>query len=90
MNQDIRRATFTLPVTVLEALDEAVAQGAATSKSALVERALLEELARMNRQMLAREWEAASRDPLFIKDIDDVDDEFRAADAETARGLDSR
>jgi hypothetical protein len=39
------------------------------------------------RQRLAAEWQTAARDPLFLKDIEEVELAFRSADAETARDV---
>jgi hypothetical protein len=80
-----KKATFSLSTTVLDALDEAMAAGAAPSKNALVERALVRELKELRRQWRRARWEEASRDPLFLKDIDEIEQAFRTADAETAR-----
>jgi hypothetical protein len=82
-----KKATFSLRPEVLAALDEAVAQHAAPSKNALVERALVKELREVRSQVRARRWEEASRDPLFLKDIEEIESTFRSADAETARQL---
>lgn len=82
-----KKATFSLSVDVLTALDELVARGAAPSKNALVERALARELRELRRQERRLEWEAASQDPLFLKDLDDVESAFESADAEPARGI---
>ena len=80
-----KKATFSLQPELLAALDEAVSQGAATSKNALVERALRNELRELRRQWREAQWQIAARDPLFLKDIEDVELAFRSADAETAR-----
>jgi hypothetical protein len=53
----------------------------------LVERALVKELREVRSQVRARRWEEASRDPLFLKDIEEIESTFRSADAETARQL---
>lgn len=80
-----RKATFSLQPEVLTALDEAVRVGAAASKNALVERALRRELKELRRQWRQDQWQTAAQDPLFRKDIEDVELAFRVADAETAR-----
>ena len=83
----LKKATFSLPEDVLGSLSEAVARGAAPSKNALVERALARELKELRRQARQALWEEAAKDPLFLKDIKDVEEAFRDADAETAERI---
>ncbi len=82
-----KKATFSLHVDVLAALDRVIAQGAAPSKNALVEQALVRELRELRRQVRRAAWEEAARDPLFLEDLEKTEAAFRSADAETARGL---
>jgi hypothetical protein len=63
-------------------------QGIAPSKNALVEHALLKELSELRRQARRALWQAAAKDPLFMKDIEEVEADFRYADAETAGRID--
>ena len=69
---------------VIAALDEATASGAAPSKNALVERALVKELRELRRQMRQEQWQEGAKDPLLLKDISEVEASFQFADAETA------
>ena len=87
MREKTKKATFNLHPSVLAALDEAVDQGMASSKNAFVEQALLRELRELRKQSRKAQWEEAARDPLFLKDIEEVETAFRSADAETARGI---
>lgn len=80
-----KKATFNLSTEVLDALNEVAAQRLAPSKNALVERALVKELRELRRRQRKAQWEEAMRDPLFLKDIEDVESDFKFADAETAR-----
>ena len=82
----MKKATFTLPEQTLSALSEAVAHGAAPSKNALVQRALNRALREWRRQLLWRRWEQAMADPLFLKDVEEVEEQFGSADAESLRG----
>jgi Arc/MetJ-type ribon-helix-helix transcriptional regulator len=82
-----RKATFNLHRDVIDQLDRAVSRGAAPSKNALVERALRRELDDLRRQERRLRWQAAARDPLFRRDLAEVEQEFAAADAETARAI---
>ena len=88
MSAKTKKATFNLHTDVLAALDEVMAQGIAPSKNALVERALLKELKELRRQARKALWQEAAKDPLFLKDIAEVETDFRYADAETAGSID--
>lgn len=80
-----KKATFNIHTDVLAALDEAMAKGKAPSKNTLVEQALIKELNELKRQTRKTLWQEASKDPLFLKDIAEVETKFRYADAETER-----
>jgi hypothetical protein len=80
-----KKATFNIHTDVLTALDEIAAQGIVTSKNALVEQALIKELRELKRQQTKRLWQEASKDPLFMDDINKVEQEFQSADAESTR-----
>lgn len=82
-----RKATFNLDGDVLAALDDAVAKGAARSKNAFVDRALRRELRELRRQSLAEAWRQAAQDPQFMKDVQEIEEAFAAADVETARRI---
>src|SRR5581483_280206 len=77
-------ATFSLSLGLQRQLDEAVAAGAAPNKTALVERALRRERAEIRRLTRRARLEEAKRDPLFLRDIAEVERDFAFADAETA------
>ena len=87
MSAKTKKATFNLHTEVLDALDEAMKKGIAASKNALVEQALLKELAELRRQERSALWKEAVKDKLFLKDIADVEAAFKTADAETARQI---
>jgi hypothetical protein len=87
MRPRTRKATFNLHVDILAALDKALADGAVPSKNALVEQALIKELNEIRRQTRKALWQDAMKDPLFLKDIQEVESDFKHADAETARKL---
>lgn len=84
MRGKTKKATFNLHTDVLAALDEAMAQGIAPSKNALVEQALVKELNELRRQARQALWQEGAKDPLLVKDIEEVEAAFRSADAETA------
>lgn len=83
MHAKTKKATFNLHPEVLEALDEAMTRGAAPSKNALVEQALIKELKELRRKDREALWKEGAKDPLLLKDIEEVEDDFRHADGET-------
>ena len=87
MRGKTKKATFNLHTDVLAALDEIMAQGIVPSKNALVEQALLKELKELHRNTRRIQWQEGAKDALLLKDIDDVENDFRTADAETARRI---
>ncbi|HEX9896490.1 MAG TPA: hypothetical protein VGA85_02375 [Dehalococcoidales bacterium] len=88
MRGKTKKATFNLHTDVLTALDKIMAQGIASSKNALVEQALLKELKELKRQARKALWQEAAKDPLFLKDVAEVEMDFRYADAETVGNMD--
>jgi hypothetical protein len=83
-----KKATFNLSPEILAELDKAMCEGVAPSKNALVERALDKELKEIRRQARKVQWKKAAKDPAFLKDISEVESDFKFADAETAGGMD--
>ena len=88
MSEKTKKATFNLPPGVLAELDKAMAEGAAPSKNALVERALVKELKELRRLARQARWEEGAKDPMLLKDISEIEVAFRSADAETAGRID--
>ncbi len=76
--------TFSIRRDLLDAVLTAVAQGAARSKSALIEQALRHELLALRKHALAALWAQAASDPLFLRDVKEIHEAFSAADAESA------
>jgi len=87
MRRSTKKATFSLDTQVLAALDDAMARGLASSKNSLVEQALQNELRELQKEARRKLWEQGSRDSLLLKDLEDVEAEFRTPDAETARRI---
>lgn len=87
MKAKTKKVTFNLPEDVLNSLDEIMEQGIAASKNALVEQALKEELKRIKKELRRKAWEEAAKDPLLIRDITEIENDFRYADAESARRI---
>jgi hypothetical protein len=88
MGGKTKKATFNFHPDVLAALDEAMAEGAAPSKNALIERALVKELKELRRQARQSRWEEGAKDPMLLNNISEVDVAFRSADVETAGRID--
>ena len=83
-----KKATFNLHTDILTELDEMMTQGIASSKNALVEQAIRKELNERKRQARKKMWQEAAKDPLFIKDVADVEYDFRDVDNETIGSTD--
>lgn len=80
-----KKATYSLPVDLMSAVQEAVESGYYPSRNALVKRAIETELERVKADRLQREFEEAARDPLFLRDIREAEEAFGSADSETER-----
>ena len=87
MSEKTKKATFNLSPGVLAELDKAMAEGAAPSKNALVERALVKEMKELQRLARKARWEQGAMDPALLKDLSENEDAFKPADAETARRI---
>jgi hypothetical protein len=87
MRGKTKKATFNLHIDVLAALDDVMSQGIVPSKNALVEQALLKELKELRRQTRLRLWQEGAKDALLVKDVEDVENDFRVSDAETANRI---
>jgi len=77
-----KKATFVLDASMLEAAQSLVQAGAVTSMDALVEQALTDFLDKLRRQELQQALLAASTDPLFLADVEDVLRDFDTVDQE--------
>ncbi len=88
MTTKTKKATFNLHTDVLDALDAAMAKRMAPSKNALVEQALIKELKELRRRERRAAWEEAMKDPLYLKDVTEIEEDFRNADTESAMSID--
>lgn len=77
MFEKTKKVTFNLHTGVLAELDKAIAQGEAASKNALVEQALVKELTELKRKNRQKLWKEAAQDPAFLKDLEDVETDFK-------------
>lgn len=77
-----RKVTFTIDEQVVAAIEAAVEDGVAPSKSALVGEAVVKYLSGAARERRRREWQEAAQDPRLLADIEAVMRDFASADAE--------
>ncbi len=80
-----RKSTFFLSEEILSEMKEVISIKGIRSQNALVEKALREYISRIKREILRQEYIEASKDPLFLADVEEVEKAFKHADAETAR-----
>jgi hypothetical protein len=80
-----KKSTFFLSEDLLAEIKEIVPAKGLRSQNALVEEALSNYVAEFKRDILRKQYLEASQDPQFLADINEVDQDFRYADAETAR-----
>ncbi|WP_457558754.1 hypothetical protein [Candidatus Harpocratesius sp.] len=59
---------------------DAVAQGFAKSVSSLIGNALQEHLKRIKKEQIKKALENASKDPLFLSDIEEITKDFKYTD----------
>lgn len=83
-HREAKNATFLLPCHLIDQMEAAVSSGAVPNKTALVEQALAHELAAIHRQSRRVLLDEAMRDPLFLRDLAEVERDFAHSDAESA------
>lgn len=79
------KATFVLPTSLLDEFRQFVQAGMADSLSALVRQSLELRARELRKRLLEREFHEASRDQLFMTDLQECMQDFEALDNE---GLD--
>ncbi len=84
MKEKLKNTTFSLSVKSIDNLKEAVKEGYAKSLNSAVREAVELYTAKVSKEVLKKEMEAASRDPLFLKDTKKLMDDFKTSDKETA------
>ncbi|MCQ1530179.1 hypothetical protein [Lutispora saccharofermentans] len=85
MAAKVKNYTFSLPVEMIDKVREYADDNYITSINAGVKEAIEEYLMRLEKEKLIKEITEASKDPLFLKDIEECIHDFEAPDAETAR-----
>jgi Arc/MetJ-type ribon-helix-helix transcriptional regulator len=78
----VKKVTYSLPEELVEGIRAVVREGAASSYSAFVERALEEGVRRAREERLAEAFRQAGSDPAFLEDVEETMRDFRDADAE--------
>lgn len=88
MNQktaSTKKVTFYLPVSLIDDIKEVVKGGIAPSQNAFVQEALTQEVKRARDKLLRDEFAEAAQDRLFLRDLNETEQAFESADAETSR-----
>jgi len=88
MGQKQKNVTFFLPEDIVDKLRSFVEEDYVQSLNAGVREALEEYTAKLDKIKFMRAMEEASRDPLFLEDIESTMRAFEKADYEIARGID--
>ncbi len=79
-----KKVTFSLSGEIVEEMKDLLEREQSGSQNRFVEEALQEHIKRMRRDVLRRELAQASRDPLFLSDIKEVEKDFGQTDTETS------
>ena len=85
MATNVKNATFSLPVTLLERMKDYAKNQDIPSLNAGVREALEEYSKKIEKEKLLKRMKEASLDPLFMKDLEDSMNAFEASDAEIGR-----
>lgn len=85
MTTNTVRTTLTLPVDLLEAVDQIVRAGKARSRNDLVARALRHELAAQQRAAIDAAFAEMAQDPVYQAEASEIATEFAPADWEAWR-----
>jgi Arc/MetJ-type ribon-helix-helix transcriptional regulator len=79
------KVTYQIDAQLLDAMREAVDNGAARTMSEFVQEALRERLDRLKRDQIRRRIEAAARDPIFVEDVRETTQAYGPTDEEGLR-----
>lgn len=80
-----KKSTFVISEDLLSEMKEMISASGLRSQNAFIEEAIKEYIDKTRREMRRQSYLEAIRDPLFLKDIEDVERDFKDADAEAAR-----
>jgi len=85
MGQSVKNYTFSLPIELLNKLKRYSTDGYIPSVNAAVKEALESYVKQMDKQTLYNQMKPASQDPMFIKDLEEVMNDFSYADFEATK-----
>ena len=85
MATNVKNATFSLPVAMLEKFKEYAKNQDIPSLNAGVKEALEEYSKKIEKEKLRKRMAEAAQDPLFMKDLEDSMKAFEDSDAEIAK-----
>ena len=74
------KTTFIIKEEIIMQVREAVKAGHYNSMTSFVENALKSEIEKLKKEKIKKELEAASKDPLFLADIEEIEDDFKYTD----------
>ncbi|MDO9579216.1 MAG: hypothetical protein Q7J06_01405 [Bacteroidales bacterium] len=74
------KTTFIIKEEIIMQVREAVKAGQYNSMTSFVESALKSEIEKLKKEKIKKELEAASKDPLFLADIEEIEDDFKYTD----------
>ena len=77
-----KKATFILSEEIVRQAKEMVEKGLFKSMNAFVESAIKDELEKIRKERIKKAIIEASKDPLFLSDIEEVERDFEYADFE--------
>jgi len=80
-----KKVTLTLPADLVADVQSLVAEGRAASQSAFMADALAQKVREVQAVRLREEFRCAADDPLFLRDVEETEQAFLAADAEATR-----
>ena len=80
-----KKVTLSLDASLIEQVQKVVREGEARSQSQFFEEALRARLKQLEREAWERSLEAASKDPMYLADLEEVERDFMYADAEATR-----
>lgn len=87
MAAKLKNITFSLPVDLIDKLKEYSEKNYINSVSAAVREAITLYSKTIEKENLSREMKEASKDPLFMKDLNETMDDFKISDDETSRRI---
>ncbi|MEQ8169141.1 MAG: hypothetical protein ABRQ38_09615 [Candidatus Eremiobacterota bacterium] len=84
--RNLKNVTFSIPVVLLEKFKEYARENYIPSLNSGVKQALEEYSKKIEKEKLYKTMLEASKDPLFMKDLDDSMRDFDLSDRELIRG----